>query len=253
MNPASEDRLLGEYRLKELLSENPLTRTWLAEQVSVSRRVLVDELRAEQAHQRDAFLADVRAKAAVEHPLIGSVYEAVAEPGLCFFAHELLPGATLDDRRKAGEPFKPARLAHLLRRIAEAHLHHETLGQATSPLGLEHIHLDEQGVIRLDNLAIAGPRSPEQAARDIAHLGECPARAWSPTANPAAPACSPCSAGCAARAWKLLSVGNRCAISAPRSNNNSPNRRRPPRPPNPPPAARKKPPVASWRWPAGSP
>ena len=107
MNSASECRCLGEYLLKELISENPLTRTWLAEQTTVSRRVLVDELRAEQADQRDAFLADVRAKAAVEHPLIGSVYEAVAEPGLCFFAHELLPGATLDDRRKAAEPVYP--------------------------------------------------------------------------------------------------------------------------------------------------
>jgi hypothetical protein len=176
MNPDSEDRLLGEYRLKELLSENPRTRTWLAEQVSVSRRVLVDELRAEQAHERDAFLADVRAKAAVEHPLIGSVYEAVAEPGLCFYAHELLPGATLQERKKAAEPFKPARLAHILRRIAEAHLHHETLGQATSLPGLENVYLDEHGVIRLDNLAIGGARPPEQSVRDIVHLGQalCP-------------------------------------------------------------------------------
>lgn len=172
MNSDPADRLLGEYRLKELLSENPLTRTWLAEQVSVSRRVLVDELREEQSHQRDAFLANVRAKAAVEHPLIGSVYEAVAEPGLCFYAHELLPGASLEDRRKAVEPFKPARLAHVLRRISEAQIHHETLGQATVLMGLENVHLDEHGVIRIDNLAISGPRPPEQSVRDVVHLGE---------------------------------------------------------------------------------
>lgn len=172
MSSVSEDRLLGEYRLKELLSENPLTRTWLAEQVSVSRRVLVDELREDQSHQRDAFLANVRAKAAVEHPLIGSVYEAVAEPGLCFVAHELLHGATLEDRVKAGEPYSPGRLAHILRRTAEAHIHHETLGQATSPLGLENVHLDEHGVIRLDNLAIGGARAPEDSQRDILHLGD---------------------------------------------------------------------------------
>ena len=172
MNPDSDERHLGEYRLLELLSENPLTRTWLAEQVSVSRRVLVDELRAEQAHQQDAFLADVRAKAAVEHPLIGSVYEAVAEPGLCYFAHELLHGATLADRRDASNPFPPASLALLLRRIAEAHLQQEMLGQATSALGLEHLHLDDQGVLRLDNLAIAGARTPEQSARDSGHLGQ---------------------------------------------------------------------------------
>lgn len=172
MNPVPEDRQLGEYLLKQLLSETPLTLQWLAEQVSVSRPVLLDELRPEQAHLKQAFLADVRAKAAVEHPLIGSVYEAVDEPGLCFFAHELLPGATLADRKNAAAPFKPVRLAHLVRCIAEAHLQHETLGQATSPLGLEHIHLDDQGVLRLDNLAIAGERGPDQSTRDIVHLGK---------------------------------------------------------------------------------
>ena len=172
MNPPSADRLLGEYRLLELLAENPVSRTWLAEQVSVSRRVLLDELRPEQAHLSEAFIADVRAKAAIEHPLIGSVYEAVHEPGMCFFAHEFLPGATFADRSKASEPFKPVRLVHLLRRIAEAHHQHEALGQATSPIRLTHIHLDDQGVIRLDNLAIAGQRSPQQTTRDIAFLGQ---------------------------------------------------------------------------------
>ena len=85
MKPTSDDRHLGEYRLKELIRESDLTRTWLAEQVPVARQVLVDELRPEQADQREAFLADIRAKAAVEHPLVGSVYEAVSTPEQCFF------------------------------------------------------------------------------------------------------------------------------------------------------------------------
>ena len=169
MNPAPDDRLLGEYRLKQLLDENSLSRIWLAEQVSVSRRVLVDELLDET--QRSAFLADVRAKASVDHPLIGSVYEAVAEPGLCFYAHELLPGMTLEERKNSSQPLAPARLAHVLRRVADANLQHETLSHATSLLGLDAVHLDEHGVIRLKNLAIAGPRTPEQSVRDIVHLG----------------------------------------------------------------------------------
>ena len=172
MKPTSDDRHLGEYRLKELIRESDLTRTWLAEQVSVARQVLVDELRPEQADQREAFLADIRAKAAVEHPLVGSVYEAVSTPEQCFFAHELLPGATLEDRKKAGIAFTPANLSHLLRRISEAQLQHEALGQGTSPIGLENIHLDEHGVIRLDNLAIAGAHTAAQSERDIRHLGE---------------------------------------------------------------------------------
>lgn len=169
MNPASEERHLGEYRLRKLLDETPISRLWLAEQVSVARLVLVEELRDE--HYRGAFLANVRAKAAVDHPLIGSVYEAVAEPDVCFYAHELLPGVTLAARLKADEFLKPARLALILRRISEAHLQHEALHQATAPLDLNDVYLDEHGVIRLTNLAVAGPRLPEQSARDIVHLG----------------------------------------------------------------------------------
>lgn len=172
MNPASDDRQLGEYRLTELIGENARARIWLAEQVSVGRRVLVDELRPECHSERDAFLADVRAKAAVEHPLIGSVYEAVSEPEHCFFAHELLPGTSLAQRSQAGAQLQPARLAHLLRRICEAEILHDTLGQATDPLGLENIHLDDHEVLRLDNLAISGSRPPEHSVRDIVRLGE---------------------------------------------------------------------------------
>lgn len=171
MNSDTEDRLLGEYRLKELLHEGETTRVWLAEQVSVARKVLVDELKDEMMSLSSGFLADVRAKAAVEHPLIGSVYEAVAEPDRCFFAHELLHGATLEDRIKAAAPFKPERLAHVLRRVAESQLHHESLGQATSPLEPRHVHMDEHGVIRIHNLAIGGERPADQSIRDVTHLG----------------------------------------------------------------------------------
>jgi formylglycine-generating enzyme required for sulfatase activity len=173
MNPAPEERQLGEYRLKELLAENTVTRRWLAEQISVSRRVLLDELRPDQSHYRDAFLANVRAKAAVDHPLIESVYEAVVGPGSgpYYYTHELLPGISLAQRAKMKQRLLPARLANLLRQVAEAHLQHETLGQATSPLDLGAVHQDEHGVVRLENLAIAGPRSPDQSVRDIVHLG----------------------------------------------------------------------------------
>jgi hypothetical protein len=168
MNSESAERLLGEYRLKDLLQETEVSRTWLAEQISVSRLVLIDELRADKESHREAFLADVRAKAAVDHPLIGSVYEAVAEPGRCFYAHELLPGTTLAD---SGATWAPVRLAHILRRIAEANLQHEALGHASTLLGTDAVHVDEHGVIRLKNLAVAGTRDASQSVRDVVHLG----------------------------------------------------------------------------------
>jgi hypothetical protein len=168
---ASEERRLGEYRLKELLGETRLSRSWLAEQVSISRMVVVDELCAVDGQEREVFLADVRAKAAVDHPMVGSVYEAVSEPGLCFYAHELLPGTTLLERQKAGARMSPASLVELLRQLAEAQIQQEFLGHASSALDLDAIHLDSQGVVRLKNLAIAGERAVEQSARDIVQLG----------------------------------------------------------------------------------
>ncbi|MEI7908615.1 MAG: SUMF1/EgtB/PvdO family nonheme iron enzyme [Verrucomicrobiota bacterium] len=172
MEPAPEQRRLGEYLLMDCLAEGPLTRIWLATQESVRRMVLIEELRPECAEHAQVFLADIRAKAAVDHPLIGSVYEAVAVPDLCFYARELLPGATLEDRLNASEPLKPARLAHYLRRIAEANLYHEARGHATALFGPAAVHIDDHGVIRLENLALAGPRAPDQSQRDITCLGK---------------------------------------------------------------------------------
>lgn len=172
MNPESETRQLGEYRLKQLIAETPLCKVWLAEQISVSRIVLLDELKASESRQTDAFLADIRAKASVEHPLVGSVYEAVSEPGVCFYAHELLPGITLTERLDQKLTIAPARLAYILRRVSEAQLQYEALAQATSPLGLDDIYQDQHGVIRLKNLAIAGTRASDHSLRDILRLGQ---------------------------------------------------------------------------------
>ncbi|MBC7980705.1 MAG: SUMF1/EgtB/PvdO family nonheme iron enzyme [Armatimonadetes bacterium] len=172
MDEVSEESLFGEYLPKQCLAESASRRTWLAEQVSVGRMVLIEELKQEDMDKRDLFLADVRAKAAVEHPLMGSVYEASTEHGRCFFAQELLPGQTLEARSLAGVKLKAQRLAPVLRRIAEANIYLDSHAYATSPLGLDSIHVDEQGVMRLKNLAVAGERVADHSLRDILILGE---------------------------------------------------------------------------------
>jgi hypothetical protein len=172
MQEPSIDRRLGDYILKEFLGEGPVTFSWLAEQASVHRDVLLSELRPELLGERDSFIADIRAKASVDHPLIGSVYEAVSVGEHCFFTSERLAGATLADRINAGAPFKPVRLAHILRRVAEANLHFESRNQASTPLDTADIHIDDHhGLVRLTNLAVTGKRDPSNSAEDIHTLG----------------------------------------------------------------------------------
>lgn len=171
-DPTPDHRRIGDYRLRELRAENETSRLWLAEQVSISRLVLLDELRPERSELRQAFLANIRAKAAVDHPLIGSVYEAMDGEWHCFAASEWLAAATLRDRLQAGEPLAPVRLAHILHRVAEAQMYHEAAGHATRPLGLHHIHCDDHDVVRIDNLVVAGARAAGQSSADIARLAE---------------------------------------------------------------------------------
>jgi len=168
---SEENNRFGDYIPKQCLSETATTRTWLAEQVSVGRIVLIEELKVEAVSEIGRFLADVRAMAAVEHPLVGSIYEACTDNGSCYYAHELLPGETLAERAAAGEMIKPQRFIHILRRAAEANIYHETHGNATSAMGLDAIHLDKHGVIRMKNLVVAGDRGPEDSLRDVVELG----------------------------------------------------------------------------------
>lgn len=165
-----EKNSFGDYVPQELLAETETTRTWLAKQASVGRMVLVEELK--EGGDIDAFIADVRAKAAVDHPLVGSIYEASIVEKRYYYAHELLPGETLETRAKHGEKILAQRFVHILRRVAEANVYHESHGNATLPLDLDAIHVDKHGVIRLKNLIIAGDRLPNHSQRDVLKLGQ---------------------------------------------------------------------------------
>jgi len=103
----SENKQIGDYIVLHCLKETQETRTWSAKQVSVGRAVLIDELKQAYAGSSQSFLADVRAKAAVEHPLVGSIYEASTDRGHCFCAYELLPGDTVAQLVNLRQNLKP--------------------------------------------------------------------------------------------------------------------------------------------------
>ncbi len=171
MTPPDVNRVIGDYRLRQLRFETPTIYQWEAEQISVGRKVLLDELKPEASSLRANFLSDVRAKAAIDHPLIASVYEAVDAEDECYYAHEYLPGASLETRHEAGEAMNPLELAILMRRVAEIHLMFENKNLSTSPMNLEHLHVDSTGVLRVANLVVSAQRADHESARDMNCLG----------------------------------------------------------------------------------
>lgn len=160
---------IGDYLLKDILFDGPTTRTWLADQVSVSRPVIIDSLNLEQQQNPDTveqFLADVRAKARVDHPFIGSVYEAIREGRLCFYARENLSGNSLQHLQETGQKLNPAEVAHIIKQISEANLYLEKHGIASLPIPAEHIFITENNLCRISNMAIAEQRDHNVSTQD---------------------------------------------------------------------------------------
>ena len=161
----------SDYTLKKLLGESKYTSIWFAEQVSVRRNVVLVQLRDPRSTERDNFITAVRAKAAVDHPLIASVYEAINDADLCFYSREWLPGENLQEKIERKCSLKPAVVAHILKRIAEANMHLEDRGIATEALHTSDIYLNERNVLRLENLVTSGIRSQISSKNDIEELG----------------------------------------------------------------------------------
>lgn len=161
----------SDYELSKLLGENIHTNIWLAEQKSVCRNVVLEQLRDLDSEYRMEFISSVRAKASIDHPLIASVYEAIDDQDFCLFTREWLPGENLASLKERGFMIKPVQLAHIIKRIAEACMHLEERGTSTDSLTLSHIYLNEQHVLRLSNLAKSGAREGESSARDMKELG----------------------------------------------------------------------------------
>lgn len=166
---------VGDYYLQELIYEGVATRTWIAHQLSVNREVIIDSLnRAVHSDEEVVanYLSDVRTKAKVDHPLIGSVFEAVREEGVCFYAREKIPGVTLYEMIINRQKLKPIEVVHILKQVADANLYLESKKLASLPLSANQVFITESGMCRLVNMAVGGRRDHNVSTEDKIMLGE---------------------------------------------------------------------------------
>lgn len=160
---------IGDYLLTALLYDGPTTRTWEAQQISIDREVIVDSLNWDQQQDENfvaTFLSDVRTKAAIDHPLIGSVFQAVQNERHCFFAREKLSGTSLQQLHDVQTSLTPFCVAHILRQSAEANLYLEKHQLNSLPLQADQIFISDQSHCRFVNVAVGGERDPNNATAD---------------------------------------------------------------------------------------
>jgi formylglycine-generating enzyme required for sulfatase activity/CheY-like chemotaxis protein len=167
--------LLGDYRVERVIGSGVWGKVYAATQTSVNRvvglKVLSPE-RSQQADARDQFLADARAKAAVSHPFIVSVFEADERNGTFFYTHEFLEGATLGDMVQQGRKLDEKTALHAMKVASEGLNYLWTHNLAHGAFDSAAIRIGNDGIARLANLATAGADPNVSVQNELAALAQ---------------------------------------------------------------------------------
>ncbi len=164
---------LGDYRVQQFLGKGIWGAVYVATQLSVNRPVglkVLDPASSQNENAHAQFLADARAKAAVQHPFIISVFEADERNGLVFYTHEYLDGPTLEDLIRAGEGFDEKTALQVMKATGEALNYLWSHNFAHSPLDASGIRFGSDNIPRLANLATSSPDPSVTTSREIQTL-----------------------------------------------------------------------------------
>ena len=193
----SEDRRVGQYRLRRKLGAGGMGEVYLGEHMLLRRPCAVKVIRPDRLGDPQTlarFEREVQITATLTHPNTVQVYDyGRTEDGTFYYAMEYLPGRNLDELVAAAGPLPAGRAVHVLRQVcgalAEAHaagLVHRDI-KPSNVIACERggvfdvAKLLDFGLVRFDRPrfstgeltaegAIAGTPaylSPEQAAGDV--------------------------------------------------------------------------------------
>ncbi len=165
---------LGDYRVQQLIGRGKWGSVYLALQLSVNRRVglkVLDPAVGEDEATRAHFMNDARAKAAVQHPSIMSVFEADERNGLAFFTHEFLEGSSMEERIATGQALDEKTALHVLKVAGDALQYLWSRNLSHSAVDANSIRLGPDNIARMANLAIADLDPGVTVQREIQSIG----------------------------------------------------------------------------------
>ncbi|MGE5690436.1 MAG: protein kinase domain-containing protein [Pseudomonadota bacterium] len=149
--------IAGRYRLERPLGTGGTASVWEAQDLELDRRVAVKLLSPDADRVR--FEREGRAAAALGHPNVVRVYDVGEDEEGAYLVLELLPGGSLEERLRPGEPLPDAETERIATGIAA---------------GLAHAHA--RGLVHRDlkpaNVLFDGDDRPKLADLGIARLGD---------------------------------------------------------------------------------
>jgi len=162
--------LAGRYRIVRLLGVGQTVEVYEAEDLSLQRRVAVKVLLADlAAHEeiRRAIRDRIIRAAALSHPHLARVYDGGQEAGAIFMITEYLGGGSLDDVLASGRRFSVDDGARLGRDVASALAYLHDRGFVLGNLSPSKLLFDEEGRVRVTDVALAGLTGSYRARASI--------------------------------------------------------------------------------------
>ena len=127
--PPEQPEQIGRYRIESILGEGGYGRVYLAHDDQLNRPVAIKVPRRERLlkpKDAEAYLAEARVVASLDHPNIVPVYDVGSTPdGLCFVVSKLIEGRNLAEKMREAR-FSHGQAAELIATVAVA-LHYAHL------------------------------------------------------------------------------------------------------------------------------
>ncbi|MCI0704675.1 MAG: protein kinase [Planctomycetia bacterium] len=155
---APHPRRVGKFELLEEIGSGSFGTVFRALDTELGREVAIKILRAGRlatAEDTERFLREARSAALLKHPGIVSLFEVGrTEDGVCYLVEELVRGATLADRLRAGA-LDPGTAARLVAEVADALTAAHQLGVVHRDIKPSNIILDAEGRPHITDFGLA--------------------------------------------------------------------------------------------------
>jgi formylglycine-generating enzyme required for sulfatase activity/tRNA A-37 threonylcarbamoyl transferase component Bud32 len=177
--PGDEDfglRQIPGYRLLRPIGRGGMGVTYLAEQLSLGRRVVVKYLRTQSGldpfEQAARFRREAELMASASHPNVVTVFEFGIDDGRPFLVMEYIEGGDLRARMVPGEPLPIGRVRALVGPLVRALEYLHRIGILHRDLKPENILMSHEDAPKVSDFGIAVPQSDVGAlTRDDRTLG----------------------------------------------------------------------------------
>ena len=158
--PRLTERTLGDFHLLRKLGSGGMADVYLAEQLSLKRKVAFKVLRAELVRESDdvvlkRFEREARAAAGLTHRNIVQVYTIGEQDGFHYIAQEYVEGLNLREFLKRKGPPDATVAVHLMRQVAAALAKAGESGIVHRDIKPENILITRKGEVKVGDFGLA--------------------------------------------------------------------------------------------------